>query len=148
MQRSACKTQCTRAGSSAAAAAAVPMMMQRQRQERLRWRAAAAAANAPQQHDGPTKASSKGRLIYDAVALDMDGTLTKAHIDFVDMRKRTNIPVGGEPWRCRVVSCFQSRAGVRSSWSAAASVSALSQPHLLPSLTHPLTHSLTQNTRT
>ena len=70
-----------------------------------RWRRAArtVAAAGPQQQQqqqqqdaAAAAGGKKGRLLYDAIALDMDGTLTKAHIDFVDMRKRTNIPVGGK----------------------------------------------------
>lgn len=42
-----------------------------------RWRCAAAPQQAQVQSGSK---NSKGRLLYDAVALDMDGTLTKAHI--------------------------------------------------------------------
>jgi hypothetical protein len=53
------------------------------------------AAAAPQPVDAP--ASKKQHLVYEAIALDMDGTLTKAHIDFVDMRKRTGGGASSEP---------------------------------------------------
>jgi hypothetical protein len=43
----------------------------------------------PPQPPPPPSHTTQGKLIYDAIALDMDGTLTQAHIDFVDMRKRT-----------------------------------------------------------
>lgn len=36
-----------------------------------------------------TSAAAKQQLLYDGIALDMDGTLTSCVIDFVGMRKRT-----------------------------------------------------------
>ncbi|GBF88396.1 hypothetical protein Rsub_01108 [Raphidocelis subcapitata] len=57
--------------------------------QQQRWRARAAP---PARQEAPSVAGKQ--LLYEAIALDMDGTLTKAHIDFVDMRKRTGIPIG------------------------------------------------------
>ncbi|KAI8468343.1 MAG: HAD-like domain-containing protein [Monoraphidium minutum] len=77
--------------SRAGQCAAAPQLRRRAAAARTlrQWRCAAAPQPA-----GVREARGAGRLLYDAVALDMDGTLTKAHIDFVDMRKRTGIPVG------------------------------------------------------
>lgn len=52
----------------------------------------ASAAATPAAADAATAAPLT--LLYDGIALDMDGTLTSCVIDFQDMRKRTGIPVG------------------------------------------------------
>ncbi|KAF8065826.1 haloacid dehalogenase-like protein [Scenedesmus sp. PABB004] len=67
------------------------------RAARRQWAAAPrragrrAAANSGTAGATPTR---RRRLLYDGVVFDMDGTLTEAHIDFADMRRRTDIPVG------------------------------------------------------
>jgi hypothetical protein len=48
----------------------------------------------------------KQQLLYDGVALDMDGTLTSCIIDFQDMRKRTGM--SRQHWRT-VSRCLQAR---------------------------------------
>lgn len=57
-----------------------------------------------------TSAAAKQQLLYDGIALDMDGTLTSCVIDFVDMRKRTGggssstAPIPHTPQHARVTS--------------------------------------------
>jgi hypothetical protein len=79
-QQRAAAAQWRRRGAAAAAGA------------QRRARAAAAPRPPPAPGAAPPAKQQLQPLIYEAIALDMDGTLTKAHIDFVDMRQRTGTP--------------------------------------------------------
>jgi len=76
-----------------------PLLAARARLARAVPLDAAAVDASPSPSPPPTVAAAaerKGRapLFYDAIAFDMDGTLSRAHIPFADMRRRTEIPAG------------------------------------------------------
>jgi hypothetical protein len=52
-------------------------------------RCSAAAASTESGASASLSTGTKSKLLYDGIVFDMDGTLSVAHIDFADMRRRT-----------------------------------------------------------